>query len=85
MKPRKELCERAMTKKLYVIEKGVPQPKPWNQLAKEMSVGDSVLVATKAEWQNLRYAVERLRGETCKVTSRREPDGNIRVWLVDKT
>ena len=77
---------------LYTVEKNVPLPNSyahdrigkWTRLARSMSVGDSVLVASFAEAMSLRNALVRVKGSTHSATTRKECDGT-RVWLVKRS
>mgnify|MGYP001347022872 CR=1 FL=1 len=63
------------------IEKNIPLPKDrnrWVKLAKDMEVGDSVLLKNPAEALSLGLAVKRLfKG---KVVTAKQACGGIRAW-----
>jgi hypothetical protein len=63
------------------IEKNIPAPrKPmkWMPLAKQMNVGDSVLIPTTSDRSALTMA---LKSQGYKVATRKEGD-QIRVWRI---
>lgn len=63
------------------IEKNIPTPrKPmkWMPLAKQMDVGDSVLIPTTSDRSALTMA---LKSQGYKVATRKEGD-QIRVWRI---
>ena len=65
------------------IEKNIPLPKrrnKWADLAREMEVGDSVLLKSTAEALSLGLAVKRIKKG--KVTTSKQDCGNIRTWRV---
>ena len=65
------------------IEKNIPLPKrrnKWADLAREMEVGDSVLLKSTAEALSLGLAVKRIKKG--KVTTAKQDCGNIRTWRI---
>ena len=71
----------------FTIEKDVPMPSKnknarWYYLAREMRVGDSVVVGSFAEKERMRVG---LKTYGVKVATRAEGDGTkYRVWCKDK-
>ena len=63
------------------IEKNIPVPirrAKWVEIAKEMEVGDSVLLDNSAQSVSLGLAMKRVNKG--KVVTAKQACGNIRVW-----
>ena len=69
----------------YKIEKNIPvsvhgKSGVWSRLAREMEIGDSILVETRAKAMGLRTALKRFG---YKSTTRTVDEG-LRVWKMEK-